>query len=170
LIDFDILPKSKSTDLIQGDVQHAVVASTKELEALIQSIDSLVERPSSDRVKLVMYVDETGSLTKVKLKDRSLEDGSLEDHLYDAFCHCISRLSSTSFVCIFLSTASEVETLAPSQDKARSARLHIDASGLQAPFTETPFDCGPDLPVLTHHVTLLECNTLKFMAQFGRPL
>lgn len=111
-----------------------------------------------------MYADETDSLTKVKLKDEPFEE-----HLYDAFCHCLSRLSSTSFVCIFLSTTSDVETLAPDSRKSRSARFHIDRSGLHAPFTETPFDCGPLLPVSLHQLTWTECNELEFMAQLGRP-
>src|SRR5262249_36577787 len=155
---------SKSTYQTKEKTESALAMSADALKALTQSIDNLVEHPSSDRVKLVMYVDETEFLSNVKLTDESLED-----HLYDAFCHCISRLGSTSFVCIPLSTMSDVETLAPSKEKARSARLHIDSSGLQAPFTETSFDDGPGLPILTHQVTLSECNKVEFMAQFGRP-
>ena len=58
----------------------------------------------------------------------------------------------------------------PSGALARSARARSNIHNLQAPITETPFDCSPDLPVRPHKLTLENTCDVVFMSQFGRPL
>jgi hypothetical protein len=46
----------------------------------------------------------------------------------------------------------------------------VDFGIIQAPFTETPFDCHPSFPVIPSHFTLAGTAGVEFLARFGRPL
>jgi hypothetical protein len=114
-----------------------------------------------NQVKVMLYFDEAHVLVD------STDDRKT---LYDILCSAIDNLRSESLFVIFLSTNSHLEKLAPSGAMAWSARARENSDALQAPITETPFDCAPTLSVLPKTLTMDATCDLEFMARFGRPL
>lgn len=110
-----------------------------------------------------MYFDEAGTLTKTfapqYIKTR-----------YDVLCSVLCVFKKQPVFGIFISTASRLAQLAPTGRLARSARITTEIAHMQAPITETPFDCSPDLPVDPNSLTLDQISEISFMARFGRPL
>lgn len=111
-----------------------------------------------------MYFDEAGTLTKTFapqfIKTR-----------YDVLCSVLSVFKKQPVFGIFLSTAMRLAPQpAPTGRLAPSARIPIEIKLIQAPITETPFDCSPDLPVDPNSLTLDQISKISFMARFGRPL
>src|SRR5262245_11076058 len=90
--------------------------------------------------------------------------------LLDVLCAAIDHLRSCPLFVIFLSTNSHLSKLAPGGPFAKSARARQNWDALQAPITETPFDCSPLFPLSLESLTLEDTSTVEFMAQFGRPL
>lgn len=111
-----------------------------------------------------MYFDEADTLTKTFapqfIKTR-----------YDVLCSVLYVFKKQPVFGIFLSTAMRLAPQpAPTGRLAPSARIPIEIKLIQAPITETPFDCSPDLPVDPNSLTLDQISKISFMARFGRPL
>jgi hypothetical protein len=121
--------------------------------------------------KIILYFDEADTLmiTPQRNKQSSGENPS-DKYLYDILCSALNNLLSEPLLALFLSTASHLYQLAPSGPMARSARARSNIHNLQAPITETPFDCSPNFPVLPRDLTLEKTCDVAFMSQFGRPL
>lgn len=131
-------------------------------------------------IEIFLYVDEAHLLHKNITPEN--KDGKT---LYDIFCHSVDHLSHKPFFVVFLSTLSTIAQFAPTADLARSARIHDGHAKLQAPITETAFDCffqrpgsasetdqydplvGRIKPGKLRHTDL---SDVRFMARFGRPL
>jgi hypothetical protein len=113
------------------------------------------------RVKVVLYFDEAHILSDLPAP-RNKESKTL----YDVLCSAFDHLRSSSLMVIFLSTNSHLEKLAPSGAMARSARAREHSDSLQAPITETPFDCAPALSVVPKTLTMDATCDLEFMARF----
>ncbi|KAF9507409.1 hypothetical protein BS47DRAFT_1351722 [Hydnum rufescens UP504] len=140
----------------------------KILEQLLGRIDDCCESSQDtqkDHVKLMLYFDEAHILAQRKVP------GDLDGKdMYDVLCSCFSLLPSSSVFVIYLSTQSDISDLAPRRSLSRSARARENPEALQAPITETPFDCSPRFPVNPGELKLEDVYTVDFMAQFGRPL
>jgi hypothetical protein len=117
------------------------------------------------QVKLILYFDEAHVLSaKTVPHDPDGKD------MYDVLCSCFNLFLSLPVFVIFLSTVSNIYKLAPSGSLAKSARARANTDALQAPVTETPFDCSPKFPIKPGKFGLEEVSRVEFMAQFGRPM
>lgn len=110
-----------------------------------------------------MYFDEAGTLTK------SFSPGIIKTR-YDVLCSVLSDFHRQSIFSIFLSTTFYIPELAPTWEFTRSSRIITNFRHLQAPITETPFDCSPRLPLDPDSLTFRHTYQIPFMAMFGRPL
>jgi hypothetical protein len=139
----------------------------KQVKLLLQRIDDCCESMEglkSDHVKLMLYFDEAHVLTKTVPHDPDQKD------MYDVLCSCFNLFLSLPVFVIFLSTTSNINKLAPSGSLAKSARARANADALQAPVTETPFDCSSNFPIKPRKFGLGDVSQVEFMAQFGRPM
>lgn len=117
-------------------------------------------------VKIVIYFDEAHVLTNP-------EEGHdpEEKTPYDILCGCLSNFAGGEVFFLFLSTSSHLNMakLAPGRALSISARA-ADTAIVQAPITETPFDCHPDLPLWPQAHRVGDLSSIEFMSRFGRPL
>ncbi|KAF9518250.1 hypothetical protein BS47DRAFT_1482756 [Hydnum rufescens UP504] len=161
--DFENLLGSSSKNSPKSESEVAKI-----LEQLLGRIDDCCESShdiQKDHVKLMVYFDEAHILAQRKVpKDLDGKD------MYDVLCSCFSFLPSSSVFVIYLSTQSNISDLTPRGSLSRSARARENPDALQAPITETPFDCSPRFPVKPGQLKLEDVYTVDFMAQFGRPL
>jgi hypothetical protein len=137
------------------------------LALLLQSIDNScqsVEGIERNHVKLMLYFDEAHVLRE------KIPDDADKKSLYDVLCSCFNFFLPSPIFIIYLSTNSNISQLAPQSSLARSARARENPDALQAPITETPFDCSPELPIKPGKLKLEDLYQTEFMAQFGRPL
>ncbi|KAH7925110.1 hypothetical protein BV22DRAFT_1129298 [Leucogyrophana mollusca] len=149
-------------------VQAAVQEAKSQLEALLKRIDDNDVTPAdgkSNNVKLMFYFDEAHVLATRPVLDNA--DGK---DMYDVLCSCLNFFTSYPIFAIFLSTDSIINQLAPQGSLARSARMRQHSNALQAPVTETPFDCSPAMEIIPGELKLLDLSKVEFMARFGRPL
>ncbi|KAL4071296.1 hypothetical protein V8B97DRAFT_1962442 [Scleroderma yunnanense] len=133
------------------------------LRALLMALHTVCNFPKSDDVKVMLYFDEAHELHRIIPGD---EQGQT---LYDIMWLSLARFQSPSVFTIFLST--QPALLAPSAETAQTAlTLQRTTNVLQAPITETSFDCHPDLPLAPGQLKLEDLGELPFLARFGRPL
>jgi hypothetical protein len=148
---------------------HAVSREAKfQLARLLQCIDKSCKSIGDyhrNEVKVMLYFDEAHVLAARKV----LDDPDGKD-MYDVLCSCFNRFLSSPIFVIYLSTTSNISFLAPQGSLARSARARANANDLQAPITETPFDCAPTLRIKPDKLRLEDLYQTEFMAQFGRPM
>ena len=85
---------------------------------------------------------------------------------YDALRSAIADLHGRPYFTLFLST----NTFFPEPRIAHSSRVQTHHKKVQAPYTETPFDCHPSFPVNPSSLTLAETAKIGFLVKFGRPL
>jgi len=124
-----------------------------------------MEGLASNGVKLMLYFDEAHVLGEKKV-----QDDPNEKDLFDVLCSCFTFFVSSPIFVIYLSTFSDMGLLAPQGSLAKSARARQNADALQAPITETPFDCSPNLSIKPGKLKLEDLYQIEFMAQFGRPM
>lgn len=116
------------------------------------------------QVELVLYLDESQHMT-IPPSDN---DGRSQ---YHTFCASLNSLVSLNIFTIFLSTNSNLSRYAPSARIHPSLRVREETfDGIQAPYTELPFDLYKGPIVVEEGSTLAEVCTPEFMARFGRPL
>jgi len=148
---------------------HAVSREAKfQLARLLQCIDKSCKSIGDyhrNEVKVMLYFDEAHVLAARKV----LDDPDGKD-MYDVLCSCFNSFVSSPIFVIYLSTTSNISFLAPQGSLARSARARANANDLQAPITETPFDCAPTLRIKPDKLRLEDLYQTEFMAQFGRPM
>lgn len=114
-------------------------------------------------VDILIYFDEAHELTKIYLQDTD------EKTLYTVFLSVLNDYRDYQLFIVFLSTLSHIADFAPPRGQAKSARAS-KSGALQAPITETPFDCAPDILVVEYAYDREEIAQLHFIARFGRPL
>ena len=142
-------------------MENAAAETAKSaLRKLIEKID---RKDVSRRIKVVVYFDEAHPLTNVPEKSR-------EKTLYDHLCSCLNEFVEFPIFFIFLSTNSSLVKFAAPQAFSRSARIQGGQAAMNAPITETPFDCSEKLMVKPGLFTRLQISKIPYMAQFGRPL
>jgi len=145
---------------------------------LLEAISEKTGRKMEDRseVLLFIYFDEAHCLHDVKLTRIRNKDGSnMETEKRTAYYSLVSaldELSELNIFSLFLSTASSLAQFAPTQRVMRSARSGDLSWGLQAPFTELPFDMytAEEPLAIEGQDTLNDVCQIKFMSRFGRPL
>ena len=81
-----------------------------------------------------------------------------------------STSSRPSLYLSFIFQQLPMSQLAPLRLLGRSARAREIADGLQAPITETPFDCSPVFTIKPGQLTPQDISKVEFLAQFGRPM
>jgi hypothetical protein len=145
-----------------SDAKNALIFLLKRIGSCC---DSSEDFSKSKEVKLMLYFDEAHLLATRKVaKDPDGKD------MYDVLCSCFNSFLSCPIFVIFLSTSSSLSQMAPHRSLARSARARENADALQAPITETPFDCSPELPITPENLELEDLSQIKFLALFGRPM
>ena len=140
----------------------------REVKLLLKRIDNCWESMKgfvNGHVKLMLYFDEAHVLSA-----RAVPHDPEEKDMYDVLCSCFNLFLSLPIFVIFLSTTSNIHELAPLGPLAKSARARANADALQAPLTETPFDCSPEFPIKPGKFGLKDVCQVEFMAQFGRPM
>jgi hypothetical protein len=159
-----MLRSSHEPSSVGGASQEA----KKQLLRLLNRIDECCKSLEGFRdgeVKLMLYFDEAHVLAEKKvIKD---PDGK---NMYDVMCSCFNFFLSSPVFVIYLSTNSNISDLAPTGPLAKSARARQNADALQAPVTETPFDCFPEFVVKSDALRLEDVCQVEFMARFGRPM
>ncbi|KAL4079270.1 hypothetical protein J3A83DRAFT_4368016 [Scleroderma citrinum] len=133
------------------------------LKELLMVLDTVCDFPKLKDVKVMLYFDEAQEL------HHAIPDNEQGKTLYDIMWSSLVHFKSPSVFTIFLTTQPSVTLLAPFPKMATSALLSIRRA-LQAPITETPFDCHPDLPLRLGQLKLEDLGELPFLARFGRPL
>lgn len=135
------------------------IQEARNLETIIAS-----KTPGGERiVDILMYFDEAHVLTKAH------PTGIQSKTLYNIFLSVLSDYVEIHLFVLFLSTALHLAELAPTRAQVASSRAA--ASGAhQAPITETPFDCSPNILVKQHFYSRRDVADMRFMARFGRPL
>ncbi|KAF8579397.1 hypothetical protein K439DRAFT_1525242 [Ramaria rubella] len=145
----------------------ATAEAQREFTQLLSEIDRYVKSPElgANDVRVVLYFDEAHILvnTSAPLNPDNKD-------LYDVLCSCFNAFLDEPLFVIYLSTNSHLEKFAPSREMAKSARARENADALQAPITETPFDCAKDLYIRPGKCTLQDICTIEFMSKFGRPM
>ena len=114
-----------------------------------------------------MYFDEAHMLTTDVSKANVLWQGK---DLYDCLLSHLNHFVEYPVFSIFLSTNSSLSDLAPPTREAKSSRARNALDHVQAPITETPFDCSPTLYVVPNTLKWQDVCKIEFMAQFGRPM
>ncbi|THH06221.1 hypothetical protein EW146_g9684 [Bondarzewia mesenterica] len=148
------------------DEHAARCEAIEELENLVRVIDPSweMEEDPVRPIEIMLYFDEAHELVQ-----RKAPKNDYDKTLYDVLLSVFNDFLPFPIFAIFLSTTSHIAYFAPTQNQVRSSRAA--ASGhLQAPITETPFDCAPDFLVIPGKLTLKEVAAVPFMAKFGRPL
>jgi len=115
-----------------------------------------------NKIKIILYFDEAHELFHKQMTD------DRPYHHFDALCGSLNAFRGQPIFAIFLSTDSSLSVLASPRKDNRSARA--PAGRLQAPFTETPFDCSPIFPLELDELNYEDTCQIKFLAQFGRPM
>ncbi|KAG8972339.1 hypothetical protein FRB93_002896, partial [Tulasnella sp. JGI-2019a] len=118
---------------------------------------------SGPPVEVMVYFDEAHTLMPEKSPT-----GDNRTRL-DLLCSSLTHFIKLPIFFIFLSTASSLSGLAPAAQYYRSSRARDASNDLQAPISETPFDCSPMLPI-SFGISMAELSTEEFMSRFGRPL
>jgi hypothetical protein len=130
--------------------------------SLIKERSSFLDNPTR-KVELVLYLDESQKMTE------TTEDGIRSP--YHTFCSSLNSIIPLNIFTIFLSTNSNLSRYAPSSRVHPSLRVREkNLVGIQAPFTELPFDLYKGPIVVEDKSTLEDVCTPAFMARFGRPL
>jgi len=119
----------------------------------------------ANKIRIILYFDEAHELSQRRTEDN--QGNCIYDH-YNALCGSLNVFREQPIFIIFLSTHSSSSALAPPCEDNRSARA--PAGHLQAPITETPFDCSPVFPLKLDELSYSDVCKIDFLAQFGRPM
>ena len=144
----------------QGSLGHHKVEAKKQLARLLKCIDDCcksLEGFQNGHVKLMLYFDAAHVLTEKRVPDGQ--------NMYDVMRSCFNVFLSSPIFVIYLSTDSSICDLTYPGSLNISYRVL-----LQAPVTETPFDCSPIFPIKPDKLILEDLCEVEFMAQFGRPM
>ena len=128
-------------------------------------LDKIGFPESAPDVRLIIYFDEAHQLCSIDISND--EDCK---NLHDVISSCFNRFIAFRIFGIYLSTNSHLANLAPSGPMSHSARARAAARDLQAPITEIPFDCHPDLHIVPNKLKLGDITRIEFMSKFGRPM
>ncbi|KAF9446908.1 hypothetical protein P691DRAFT_783135, partial [Macrolepiota fuliginosa MF-IS2] len=147
----------------QGSGTSYAEEAVQALAKLIKCIDEQTqsEPGKGDEPKLMIYVDEAGSLTKEDVTERRKVK-------LDYLRLAINEFRPHSMIAVFLSTQPHIGDLAPSAMLSQSARYR-EAGALHAPITETPFDCFEPSVLKPSRMTVDDLSDVVYMAIFGRP-
>ncbi|KAK7444292.1 hypothetical protein VKT23_015303 [Stygiomarasmius scandens] len=138
------------------------VQANASLELLCKTIRKLGLK--EEELHLVLYIDEVGGFT-----DKTVFDFSgVAQTALQPLLSVLSKLTHPIFV-IYISTQSDTTKLASSAQQVKSARFIEQARHLNAPITETPFDCVGK-PILVRQLTLSLLSNPVFLSLLGRPL
>jgi hypothetical protein len=168
-----------------------VGSARKALKTLIKKLDGLVgspplsaqpsahTKPSAESVsitdipsphlKVLMYFDETHCLANCRSHD--YDPHGRPKTLFNILLSVLNDYLGDHIFVIFMSTVFEIPRFAPVSSVLISSARFVPSEGHQAPITEVPFDCSPDLGnVRADSLRRSQVSDLRFMAQFGRPL
>ncbi|KAK7444315.1 hypothetical protein VKT23_015327 [Stygiomarasmius scandens] len=156
------LPGSPPEKEQENHLGLLAVQVDESLELLCKTIGKLGLK--GEELHLILYIDEVDGLT-----DKTVVDFSgVARTALQTLLSVLSKLTHPVFV-IYLSTRSDTTKLAPSAQLVKSARFVEQARHLNAPITETPFDCVGK-PILVRQLTLSLLSNPVFLSLLGRPL
>ncbi|THU95045.1 hypothetical protein K435DRAFT_839652 [Dendrothele bispora CBS 962.96] len=141
---------------------NLVGKANKALGRLCEIVGHLIS--NKHELHFVLCIDEVDGLADKTISDSSGVSRTALQSLLSA----LSKLKHPIFV-IYLSTQLDIVELAPSAQLVKSARFVDVAPHLNAPITETPFDCVGK-PILVQRLTVSLLSNPVFLSLFGRPL
>ncbi|KAL4252956.1 hypothetical protein ABKN59_003494 [Abortiporus biennis] len=179
-IDLEDMFKKGNNEI--SNIQSALRLAAQQFISLTSVIQEIVR--TEDAMPLVlMYFDEAHTLTGVTAQPDPPLKSDLDDAKPVQFksqkvrpipkSHYHILLSVLSDYCryrlfgIFLSTTSNLGELAPPPGQVPSGRAPTTRHN--APFTETPFDCAPNIIVHPGILKRKDCADVRFASRFGRP-
>ena len=114
----------------------------------------------------LLYFDESHTLRK------PIRNDPFQRTVHDVLESAVDKLLQHQLFIVYLSTSSSLAILAPGVRIANSLRIVEKPASLRPPITETPFDCGPDLPLDPTKIdyTRDKISSIEFLSNFGRPL
>ena len=114
----------------------------------------------------LIYFDESHTLRK------PLRNDPFQRTVHDILESTVDELVRHQLFVVYLSTCSSLTVLAPRAQISNSLRILEKSACLRPPITETPFDCGPDLPLdpMKIDYTRDKISSIEFLSNFGRPL
>lgn len=120
--------------------------------------------------KLLISFDEADTL--ISYINVVKKETEVTHHL--SLLRCINLWAPfTDVLALFLSRTPDLSSLAPHAFNVPSNRYVSNTDTLLPPIVETPFDCGPGLPMSlyeTNKLTREKVTSLEFLVKFGRPL
>ncbi|RXW19027.1 hypothetical protein EST38_g6823 [Candolleomyces aberdarensis] len=120
--------------------------------------------PVHHNLKVVIYFDEAHTLYESTVGVRKI---GLEMLMYDHILALLNSFNHEPLFSVFLSTSLRLQTASPTVSSARQT----DNFAFPPPITEISFDCHPALVArLSLTESLCNCQSITFMARFGRPL
>jgi hypothetical protein len=143
---------------ISEAARDALTELLKKMARLCNSRDDF--RRSQD-VKLMVYFDEAHVLAAASEHKKDN---------YEVMCSCLNAFIGFPFFAIFLSTNSCLNRIARQGWQSGSIRARQHPENLQAPITETPFDCSPQFPLKPGDLMLQDLHKIEMLASFGRPM
>ncbi|KAH8109129.1 hypothetical protein DFH11DRAFT_1515959, partial [Phellopilus nigrolimitatus] len=170
VVDMKYDVRAKTDGRTADSAAHLFLAeqTINKISALISIISKFAKVNDPSDARVVIYFDEAHDLTNIIVPDKT---GSVSCTLYHAFCSTANGILDTPVFFLFLSTHSSLTKFAPPQWMYPSARVYDGEDTIQPPFTELPFDCSQDGPVIRPgEKALRDVATIKFMSAFGRPM
>ncbi|KAH8113055.1 hypothetical protein DFH11DRAFT_1744480 [Phellopilus nigrolimitatus] len=142
------------------------------ISELISFIGKLVgdDDCNSPDARVVVSFDEAQYLTNISIPTSA---GSPPRTLYDTFCAAANEILPSPVFFLFLSTQFTLWRFEPPQTMSLLDRIisYSDQDNIRPPFTELPFDCFGNEPLIRPgEKTLKDVSTIHFMSQFGRPM
>lgn len=125
-----------------------------------QTLASKVE-DLTNTVNVLLYFDEAHQLTQSRCVEST-------KNLYKVLLSVLSDYTDIPLFVVFLSTTSHIGDFAPPRGIEDSDRA-TESGAHQAPITETPFDCAPNILVKQGVHDRKAVADVRFMARFGRP-
>jgi hypothetical protein len=148
---------------ISKAAQRALVELLTKMASWCNSQDDFTK---SKDVRLMLYFDEAHVLAGAP----NVQRGRDEKDNYEIMCSCFNGFIGFPFFAIFLSTNSCLSRMARQGSLATFFRGYQNPANLQAPITETPFDCSPKLPLKPGDLMLHDLYKIETLAFFGRPM
>lgn len=149
------------------EILDAVRSMQKKAEQEIIRLQGTIASKVKDLggiVDILLYFDEAHEMTVL----RPVEPETKKT-LYSVFLSVLNDYRNLPLFIVFLSTLSHIADFAPPRAQVDSARGSKSGS-LQAPITETPFDCAPDILVVEYAYDREGIAQIHFISRFGRPL
>lgn len=151
-------PAKQSEEAKPDPLLEAQRSGMLAFDDLRKALVEITTDATNTSINVLIYFDEAHELTTTTTQP-----------LYDILLSVLCDYTGRALFAVFLSTTTNITRFAPPREVLRSMRA-LDSKYHNAPITEVPFDCDPDICVAQDTYTRKEVAEPRFMARFGRPL